>query len=277
MKVGIVKLGCLGTVPLLEFLLDERADREDVDVRVVGSGAKLGIDQSIEAATTMVNMKPDLVVLVGPAQQTAGPKEARRILVESGIPTVVISDSPMKRIREELESEGVGYIVVEADPMIGARREFLDPIEMAIFNSDVIRLLACVGVFNAIIDIIDSLIEDIKRGEEPKLPRKVINKDAALEAAEFENPYARAKALAAHEVARNVATVNIEACFKEREWIRYTTLTASAHEMLRYASKLAEEAREIEKSSDMVLRRPHHKDGSRRVKRKLLEKPTKEN
>ena len=33
-KVGVVKLGCVGTAPLLEYLLDERADRNDVDVRI---------------------------------------------------------------------------------------------------------------------------------------------------------------------------------------------------------------------------------------------------
>lgn len=39
-KIGILKVGCIGSAPLLEFLLDERAERRDIAVRVVGSGAK---------------------------------------------------------------------------------------------------------------------------------------------------------------------------------------------------------------------------------------------
>ncbi|MDH5795184.1 MAG: methylenetetrahydromethanopterin dehydrogenase, partial [Candidatus Bathyarchaeota archaeon] len=35
-RVGVLKVGCIGTLPLLEFLLDERADRMDIDVRVLG-------------------------------------------------------------------------------------------------------------------------------------------------------------------------------------------------------------------------------------------------
>ena len=33
-RIGILKLGCIGSLPLLEFLLDERADRKDVDIMV---------------------------------------------------------------------------------------------------------------------------------------------------------------------------------------------------------------------------------------------------
>ena len=42
-KVGFVKVGNIGSAPLLEFLLDERAERQDIDVRVVSSGAKLSL------------------------------------------------------------------------------------------------------------------------------------------------------------------------------------------------------------------------------------------
>jgi hypothetical protein len=38
-KVGIFKCGNIGTAPLLELLLDELADREDISVRVITTGA----------------------------------------------------------------------------------------------------------------------------------------------------------------------------------------------------------------------------------------------
>jgi len=48
-KVGVLEYGCVGTAPLLEYLLDECADREDITVRVVSSGAKL-TPEEVEAA-----------------------------------------------------------------------------------------------------------------------------------------------------------------------------------------------------------------------------------
>jgi|GEM_PF-6142893 len=36
-KTSIVKIGCIGCSPQLEYLLDERADRKDIDVRVFRS------------------------------------------------------------------------------------------------------------------------------------------------------------------------------------------------------------------------------------------------
>ena len=58
---------------------------------------------------------------------------------------------------------------------------------------------------------------------------------------------------------------------KERE--KYILVVASAHEMIRYAAKLVEEAREIEKSLDTVSRKPHGSDGRILDKKKLIEKP----
>jgi len=271
----VVKAGCIGTLPLLEFLLDERADREDIDVRTAGSGAKLGPEQCREAAGWVIQQKPDLVILIGPAQQAPGPTEARRMLAEAGIPTVVISDGPTAKMAKELEEAGLGYIVVPADSMIGARRELLDPTEMALYNSDVIRVLAATGVLRAVLRELDAVIQALKRGERPRLPRVVVDKEVAVEAAGFRNPYARAKAMAAHEAARHVAELDTEGCFKVQEWTRYVPLTAAGHELMRAAARLADEAREIEKSGDTVLREPHFKDGSPGTKRALMEKPKK--
>ena len=38
-NLGVLKLGCIGASPLIDLLLDERADREDLHVRAFTSGA----------------------------------------------------------------------------------------------------------------------------------------------------------------------------------------------------------------------------------------------
>jgi methylenetetrahydromethanopterin dehydrogenase len=272
-KVGVLKLGCIGSLPLLEFLLDERAERNDIDVRVIGSGAKLGPQQCREATELMIRQKPDLVILIGPAQIAPGPKEARKMLESAGVPTIVISDSPGKKVAKEMEEAGFGYVIVEADSMIGARREFLDPAEMALYNSDVIRVLAATGVFNLIVAGIEKVIEAAKTDEKLRLPRLIINGERAVEAAGFLNPYAKAKAIGAYRIACQVSKVTGEACFKISDQKVYVPLVTTGHEMMRSAARLADEARELEKIGDSVLRKPHFKDGTLGQKRGLMEKP----
>mgnify|MGYP000005723211 CR=1 FL=1 len=274
-KLGILKVGCIGTLPLLDIMLDERADRSDIDIMVIGSGAKLKQRQCKEIAALMIEQKPDLVILVGPAQTAPGPSEARKMLNEAGIPTIVISDIPAKKLIDELEKIGFGYIIVEADSMIGARREFLDPVEMSMYNSDIIKVLAVTGAFNLVVEAIDEAIETIKRGESTKLPKLIIDGEKAVEAAGFLNPYAKAKALAAYEMASEVSRITTRACFRIHDPNLYIPMVAAAHEIMRQAAKLADEAREIEKSEDAVLRKPHFKDGKIGTKRSLMEKPVK--
>jgi len=55
----------------------------------------------------------------------------------------------------------------------------------------------------------------------------------------------------------------------------YIPVVAAAHEIMRTAAKLVDEAREMEKNRDKVLRKPHFKDGRIGLKRGLLEKPVK--
>jgi len=262
-------------MPLLEFLLDERAEREDIQFRIVGSGANMGPEQVAEVAPKILDFKPHFTIVVSPNATVPGPGKAREILANAGMPTIVISDGPTKKITKDLEAAGFGYIVIEADAMIGARREFLDPIEMAIFNADIAKVLSVVGVYSVLAREIDRVIVSVKRGEKPYLPRLVVNKDVAVEAANFQNPYAKAKAIAAHEMSRRVADLTAEGCFMVKEWERYVPLVAAAHEMMRAAAKLADEARELEKGLDSVYRAPHHPDGTVMSKRRLLEKPAK--
>ena len=273
-RVGFAKIGNIGSAPMIEFLLDERADRNDIDVRIVSSGAKMGVEQAEEVATKLLEFKPDFVVVTSPNASLPGPTRLRELLAEKNIPVIVVSDAPAKKIVKDLQSKGFGYIIVTADSMIGARREFLDPVEMALFNSDLIKVLAVTGVFNVIQVELDRVIDAFKQGVKPTLPAVVITKDNAVEAANFSNPYAKAKAMASFEIARVVADLTVEGCFIVKEWERYTTIVASAHEMMRYAAKLADEAREVEKSNDNVYRSPHSKMGVILSKRKLIEKPT---
>ncbi|MCS7117102.1 MAG: F420-dependent methylenetetrahydromethanopterin dehydrogenase, partial [Nitrososphaerales archaeon] len=119
------------------------------------------------------------------------------------------------------------------------------------------------------------VIESLKKGEAVTLPRIIIDKVKAVNAACFNNPYAYAKAMAAYEMARRVADLTVEGCFKVKEAERYIPLVTAAHEMLREAARLADEAREIEKSGDAVTRMPHYDDGTILSKVKLMEKPKK--
>ncbi|MEM3006418.1 MAG: F420-dependent methylenetetrahydromethanopterin dehydrogenase, partial [Candidatus Bathyarchaeia archaeon] len=52
---------------------------------------------------------------------------------------------------------------------------------------------------------------------------------------------------------------------------RYIPIVAAAHELMRMAARLADEAREIEKSNDSVSRVVHLRSGALRGKVKLLE------
>jgi methylenetetrahydromethanopterin dehydrogenase len=272
-RIGFVKLGNIGSAPLIEFLLDERAERQLIKVKVVGSGAKMTREDASEAAEDIASFKPDLALVVSPNASLPGPSEARKILKQSGTPTIVVSDGPAKKVVKQLEEDGFGYLIVEADSMIGARREFLDPVEMSLFNADLIRVLSITGAFNVLCSAIDDVIGKCHQGGNLTLPRIIVDKERAVEAAGFTNEYAKAKAMAAYEIARRVADLTAEGCFVVKEWERYTRLVAAGHEMMRTAARLVDEAREIEKAEDTVTRRPHHDDGTLLFKTKLIEKP----
>ncbi len=271
MKLGIIKMGAIGTSVLLDYLVDERADREDIDVRTVTSGAKMGENES--SITEMIgDFDPDLIIVSSPNAALPGPKAARDA-VKDGKPVIIFSDAPAKKVKDELKESGFGYILINADSMIGARREFLDPSEMALFNSDVIRVLSATGAIRAIQNELDEVIGKVNGGEKPELPQVVITAEKAVNAGKFQNPYARAKAMAAYYIAEKVADLNVKGCFMENDRDKYIALVSSGHEMMRAAARLAGEGREIEKCNDSVYRSPHSKDGSTLGKFKLDDKP----
>lgn len=272
-KIGVFKCGNIASSPLFELLLDELADRQDIKIRTVTTGSKMGVDDVEDALPKLIEFNPDLIIFLSPNQAMPGPVKVREKLSTLHAPCVSISDAPAKRIKAELEKQGLGYIIITGDPLIGARREFLDPLEMAVFNSNIIKVLAITGVYRIVHQEIDKVIGSIRNNSSPVLPRLVIDVNTIRDRSDFSNPYARSKAMAAYELTEKIAEINFQACFVEKESDKYIPLVASAHEIAQVAARLAEEAREIEKCADTLVRKPHSKEGKLKTKTKLMLSP----
>ncbi len=278
MKLAVVKLGCIGSLPFIDLILDERAEREDIEVVSFGTGSKLTPNLCQDAAEQAKKTKADLFLIATPNASLPGPAAVRSILTEAGYPSITVTDAPGKRafLRKDGEiladlPDDEGFIMIPMDPMIGARRDFLDATEMVIFNGHIVNVLASAGVIRATHHLIDGALESIRKGE-VELPRMILKKGYAVEHASFANPYAAAKAHAALHILEAVAPITTYACFRERERNKYLMMVAAAHEMVRAASHLIDEAREIEKGNDSVLRTPHRKENGVRTKKNLLAK-----
>ena len=261
-KIGIVKSGNIGTSPVLDLLLDERADRPNIDVRVFGSGAKMNPEQVEDVVPKLDQFDPDFAIFISPNPGAPGPARARELLSEKDIPAIIIGDAPGKGKKDEMDEQGLGYIIVMSDPMIGAKREWLDPTEMAIFNANILQVLAETGALRLVQQTLDAVIAAADAGEEIELPKLIITAEKAAEAGEFSNPYAKAKAIAAYEMAGSVAGLDMKGCFMTKGFENFIPLVAAAHEIAGAAAKLAQEARDIEKANDTVLRTPHMKEGN---------------
>jgi methylenetetrahydromethanopterin dehydrogenase len=272
-KVGVFKCGNIGAAPVLELLLDELAEREDIRVRTVTAGSKMNVEDVEETLPKLLEFNPDLIVSISPNAGIPGPAKAREILSNRKIPCIVISDAPAKKVTGEIEKQGLGYIIILGDPLIGARREFLDPVEMAIFNSNIIKVLAATGILRVIHQEIDKIITAIKEKQTITLPKLILDTEYIRDNSDFRNPYAKAKAMAAYELTKKIAEIDQKACFVEKEKEKYIPLVACAHEIAQIAARLAEEAREIEKYADTLVRKPHSKEGKPLTKTNLLLSP----
>ena len=272
-KLGVIKCGNIGLSPVLDLMMDERADREDLEIVVTGSGPKLGGPQCENVTQMMIDQKPALIIYMGPNLKGPGPSKAREMLKESGIPSIIISDGPGKAVVEELKEKGMGYYMIKCDAMIGARRPFLDPVEMILFNTDMARVLAITGVVKLITKAIDGALETLKAGGTPELPQMVVSWVKAAKAANFGNPYAELKAMAAFQACETVANMNVDGCFKTKGREEYMPKVGAAHELMRQAGKLADEARELDKAVNKVHRAPHAKDGKLLNKTDFVAKP----
>lgn len=271
LKIGVHKNGTIGSSVLLSFLIDERAEAKFLEFRGVNSGPKMHPPKyCVETMEQLLEFEPDLILMSSPNAALKGPTAARELV--GNIPTIIISDSPAKKAKDEFKEKGMGYFIVECDSMIGARRPFLDPVEMSIFNADLLKVLAITGAFNIIVEELNKVIMDMLEGKDPVLPQVVIKAENATEAAGFSNPYARAKAIAAFNMAAKVSDITTKACFVLKEKEDYMPLLAAAHEMMKTAAELCTEAREIEKSNNTVLRKPHHSKQHLLTKRDFFDK-----
>ena len=273
-KISILKLGNIASSVLLEMLLDERADRLDLDVRTISSGAKLEKDSIKDAYNISKKVEKDLLIIATPNASLPNPMKIILQAAEEKNRVIVLTDILKKESQDVLKEKEIGYFIVKPDAMIGARREFLDPVEMALFNADLLKVLSIGGVFNIIYQEIDKVIAQIENKQKIKLPQITITPTEASKFAGFANPYAEAKARAALIIAQRVAAINTEGCFKIKDRLEYIAQVATGHEMMRNAAKLADEAREIEKSNNRVRRQPHSYEGDVQDKRLLTEKPS---
>ena len=89
-KIGVFKCGNIGSSPLLELLFDELAEREDIKVRTVTTGSKMGAEDVEEALPKLFEFKPNLIIFISPNPAIPGPAKVREILLERGVPSVVI-------------------------------------------------------------------------------------------------------------------------------------------------------------------------------------------
>lgn len=270
-NVGIIKVGNIGISTLIDLILDERADREDIIVKTIGSGSKMRKSEVTDVLNRLHTINTDILIFVSPNPNAKQIKEALIEIAKLDIPTVVIGDKPGEKAIPFLEENNFGYILIRGDPMIGARRELLDPTEMALFNSYVMNVLANTGVIRLTQTLIDNLIKRIKDEEEIILPKTIVTAQEAMKYAVFRNDYAKAKAIAAYQISSQVYELDAMACFTTNNKREYLPLVTAAHEMMKIASRLSEEAREIEKSNDTVKRTPHRKDGFVLNKRKLMD------
>lgn len=270
-KIGIIKIGNIGVSTIIDLILDERADRQDIDVRTISSGSKMGKKQVNDILPQISVYEPDLIIFISPNPNSKQPGAIRNYLSKIGIPTIVVGDQPGEKAITKMKEQNLGYILIRADAMIGARREFLDPTEMALFNADVLKVLSITGSLRLVNHAIDEVITLIEKEEPIILPEIVVTAELAVFNAGFKNPYAMGKAIAAYNMATLVSEMNISACFKIDEPDIYIPLVTASHELMLAAAKLADEAREIEKSNDTVLRTSHAKDGSVWVRQSLID------
>jgi len=273
-NIGFIKMGNLGMSQVINLIQDEIAAREGIAIRVCGTGAKMGPDDAA-ATESFKQWDADFVVIISPNAAAPGPTAARELWKDK--PCIVVSDGPTKKeSRQAFEDDGFGYIILPVDPLIGAKREFLDPVEMASFNADAMKVLSICGVVRLIQEELDNVTEQVasgKSGKELELPHIFAKPEKCVEHGGFENPYAKAKALAALHMAEKVAQVNFPACFMLKDIEQVCLATAAGHEIMGVAAILATQAREIEKSNDTVFRQPHAKNGTLLTKTKLYEKP----
>ncbi len=259
-KITFVKIGNITLTTLIDIMLDERASRTDIDATVISSSTKMKPEAAERIFPLIDQVETDLMVMISPNANDKGPQSVIDRYKEK-YPLIVVSDGGDKEVREKWKEDGVGYIIVPFDPMIGAKRDFLDATEMCLFNGYIINTFSTCGVFAYINELLDGVIEQLKAGDKPELPTRNMSAIGVVTAYPFSSEYARPKALAALTMLQNSAKLNVNGCFVEKDRQKALIKVAGAHEMVRQAGLLADEVREMEKATNHLIRMPHGKDG----------------
>ncbi|MDO5825352.1 MAG: methylenetetrahydromethanopterin dehydrogenase [Methanosphaera sp. rholeuAM130] len=269
-KVGVVKVGNIGVSTVIDLILDERADRDGFHIRTISTGSKMGQNEVNDIIRRVKKIDVDLLLFISPSPGARQIRHAIDEISKLDLPLIIVGDKPGENAIPFMKERNLGYILVRADAMIGARREFLDSTEMAVFNSYVLNVLSITGVIRLLHEEIDKVLDCVTNDEPIAFPEIIVTAQKAVSYARFSNPYAEAKAIAAYQIASQVSEMDVTACFRVSDPKEYIPLVVAAHEMMKSAAILAEEARELEKSNDTVTRTPHKRDGSVVFKSKLL-------
>ena len=259
-KITFVKIGNITLTTLVDIMLDERASRTDIDATVISSSTKMKPEAAERLFPLIDRVETDLIVMVSPNANDKGPQSVIDKYKEK-YPVIVVSDAADKEVRAKWKEEGVGYIIAPFDPMIGAKLDFLDPTEMCLFNGYIITTFSATGVFAYIAKLLDDVISQLKEGTKPELPKNYLSSIGVVSSYPFTNEYSRPKAMAALNILSEAGKLNVNGCFIEKDPERQLIKVAAAHEMVRQASFLADEVRELEKAVNHLVRTPHNKEG----------------
>jgi methylenetetrahydromethanopterin dehydrogenase len=269
-KISIVKAGNIATSTVIDVILDERAHREDIMIRTFGTGSKMHLEYIKEVVETAAAIEPNLLLYVGPNISSKRNIDTANILKELNMPIILIGDAKDLTITEILDSFNIGYIILEGDPLLGAKRAILDSTEMVLFNANILKVLSVSGTIRLLQHELNKVITSLKDSG-IHLPKIIVNSDLALQYAGIKNPYAHAKAKAAYEMNILVHKLNYQGCFVLKKKEEYIPCVISAHELAESAAELAQTARNIEKINDSILRDPHDRFGKILKKTSLYE------
>ena len=274
-KITFVKIGNITLTTLVDIMLDERASRTDIDATVISSSTKMKPEAAERLFPLIDQVETDLIVMVSPNANDKGPQSVIDKYKEK-YPVIVVSDAADKEMRAKWKEEGVGYIIAPFDPMIGAKLDFLDPTEMCLFNGYIITTFSTTGVFAYITKLLDDVIDQLKEGKKPELPKNYLSSIGVVSSYPFTNEYSKPKAMAALNILSEAGKLNVNGCFIEKDPKRQLVKVAAAHEMVRQASFLADEVRELEKGINHLVRTPHNKEGQVLHKAHFFDKAHKE-
>ena len=259
-KITFVKIGNITLTTLIDIMLDERASRTDIEGTVISSSTKMKLSAAERIVPLIDQVETDLMIMISPNASDEGPQSIIT-KYKNKYPLIVVSDTANKEVRDKWKEDGIGYIIAPFDPMIGAKKDFLDTTEMCLYNGYIITAFSACGVFAYITALLDDVIRQLKEGKKPELPTRNMSSIGIVTSVNFSNEYSRPKALAVLNILTEAGELNVNGCFVEKDKEKSLIKVAGAHEMVRQAAILADEVRELEKTSNHLIKTPHGKEG----------------